>query len=261
MFKTLSEPGLAELSDEAWQLIERADLVVADLDGCLAADNVPLPGAMHLVQKVIDKLVVASNNSTHSAAQLSALLQRNSLPIPAGRLVLAGELAVRIVAEQHPGARVMLLGTAAIREAAARAGLRLVDQDAEVVLLARALDTRFGQWESAVAALHAGASLVVTNPDLSHPGLHGEPRIETGALFAMFKAVLPALQALVVGKPEPAMFQAALALGGACAERSLMIGDNPATDIEGARRLGLQTIHLSVTHSLKSALKMPALAN
>ena len=261
MFKTLSESSLAELSGEAWQLIERADLVVADLDGCLAADNVPVPGAMHFAKTVIDKLVVASNNSTHSAAQLSILLQRNGLPIPAGRLVLAGELAVRIVAEQYPGARVMLLATDAIRETAARAGLQLVERNAEVVLLARALDTRFGQWESAVAALHAGAALVVTNPDLSHPGLGGEPRIETGALFAMLRAVLPALEALVVGKPEPAMFQAALALGGACAERSLMIGDNPATDIEGARRLGMQTIHLGATHPMKSAARLAALTS
>ncbi len=261
MPRTLTERSLAELSDEAWRVIDQADVVVVDLDGCLAADNMPLPGAAHFAQKVAGKLVLASNNSTHSATQLSDVLRRNGLPIRAGRLVLAGELAVRIVAQQHPGARVMLLGTDAIREAAERAGLRLVDKDGEVVLLARALSVGFRQLEAAVAALHAGAALVVTNPDLSHPGLRGEPRIETGALFALFRAVLPLLEGLVVGKPEPAMFHAALELGKGRAERSVMIGDNPATDIEGARRIRMNTIHLSANHHLRSATPLPALTS
>ncbi|MHB1123068.1 MAG: HAD-IIA family hydrolase [Ramlibacter sp.] len=245
MPQTLVESGLHALSPQAWALIEACELVVADLDGCLAADQRPLPGAVELLQRSAGKLVVASNNSTHSAARLAVVLARNGLPVPAGRLVLAGELAVQAVARQYPGGRVMLLGTDAIAEVARGAGLQLVEQAPQVVLLTRAPTLRLAQLEAAVAALHAGAALVVANPDLSHPGADGVPRIETGALLALLRCALPQLPALVVGKPESVMFRAALALGEASPERAVMIGDNAVTDIAGAQAAGMHAIHLA----------------
>lgn len=257
---TLTETSLSELSADAWRLIDAASVVVADLDGCLAADNIPLPGAVDFVNRLGNRLVVASNNSTHTAHQLSIILGQHGLLVRSERFVLAGELAVRIVAQQWPGARVMLLGTQAICEAAEIAGLRLVAEGGDVVLLTRAVNSGFWQLESAVAALHAGAELVVANPDLSHPGIGGEPRIETGALLALLKSVLPRLKALVIGKPEATIFRAALALDHAQPERSVMIGDNPATDIEGARRIRMNTIQLAAPAQRRAESALSALS-
>jgi glycerol 3-phosphatase-2 len=47
--------------------------------------------------------------------------------------------------------------------------------------------------------------------------------------------------AIAVGKPEPAMFEAARVIVGPV-DRIAMVGDNPASDIEGGRRAGLSTI-------------------
>lgn len=244
MSSTLVESGVATLSAAAWRLIDEADLVVADLDGCLASDNVPLPGVVEFVERTRARLVVASNNSTHSASELALLLGRGGLHIAPDRIVLAGEVAVRAVAARWPGARLMLLGTQALHAAAVQAGLVLDDDGPDVVLLTRAIARGTAQLEAAVAALHAGAALVVANPDLSHPGRHGVPRVETGAVLALLRAVLPQLESTVIGKPEQPLFQAALAIGGVAPERAIMIGDNATTDIAGARRLGMRTIHL-----------------
>ncbi|MCL4746590.1 MAG: hypothetical protein KJZ83_14420, partial [Burkholderiaceae bacterium] len=149
MPRLLSETDLGALSAQAWALLDAAQVVVADLDGCLASDNQPLPGAHEFVRRVGRRLVVASNNSTHSARQLARTLSGNGLHLPARRFILAGELAVRHVARQWPGATVMLLASAAIRAQARRAGLRLVDAVPEVVLLARATGCRFAQLEAA----------------------------------------------------------------------------------------------------------------
>lgn len=246
MAQALNEPHLAALSSAAWQLLESADLVIVDLDGCLAADHVPLPGAMDFVQRLRDRLVVASNNSTHSAEQLARILSFNGLDLPPERFVLAGEVAVGVVARQWAGARTMVLGTEAIHDAARRAGLLLVDEFPDIVLLARAVNANFSQLEAAIQALHAGAALVVANPDLSHPGRGGVPRIETGALYGLLRCVIPSLQGQVVGKPEQALFLSALSSAGARPEHSVMVGDNPSTDIAGAQRLGMSTIQLTL---------------
>ncbi len=245
MPRVLSEASLEHLSAQAWELIDAAQVVIADLDGCLAADLIPLPGARELARRVAKRLVVASNNSTHSCGQLARALRRNGLAVGPGRFVLAGEVALDTVARQWPGARAMLLATAAIRARARRAGLALVATAPDVVVLARATGVGFRQLEAAIAALHAGAPLVVANPDLSHPGAGGVPRIETGALLALLRAVLPGQEAHIVGKPEPALFRAALALDRADPARAVMIGDNLATDVLGAQALGIDAIHLA----------------
>lgn len=248
----LLEASVSALSEQAWRLIDEAELVVADLDGCLASDNIPLPGVAEFVARTRERLVVASNNSTHSAADLAQLLARNGLQVAAGRIVLAGEVAVQAVAARWPGARLMLLGTEALRATAHRAGLRLVDDRPEVVLLTRAIPRGTSQLEAAVAALHDGCPLVVANPDLSHPGENGVPRVETGAVLALLRAVLPQLHALVIGKPEQPLFQAALDMVGVKPERAVMIGDNPVTDIAGALRMGMRAIHLGARSAAQS---------
>jgi HAD superfamily hydrolase (TIGR01450 family) len=254
MTQFLVETSIAALSEQAWRLVDASDAVVADLDGCLVADNQPLPGVTEFVARLRQRLVIASNNSTHSATQLARLLARNGLEVSPSRLVLAGEVAVRTVADRWPGARLMLLGTEAIADVARQSGLLVVDQQPEVVLLTRALSAGTTQLEAAIGALHAGAVLVVANPDLSHPGPRGVPRVETGALWALLRSVLPGIDGMVVGKPEQALFQAALAIDSTDPGRAVMIGDNASTDIEGARRIGMNAIHL---RSSVSSTNMP----
>lgn len=49
-------------------------------------------------------------------------------------------------------------------------------------------------------------------------------------------------EAIVMGKPAPHYFNAALSALGVSAERTLMIGDDIRGDIEGAQRLGMKTV-------------------
>lgn len=43
-------------------------------------------------------------------------------------------------------------------------------------------------------------------------------------------------------KPDPALFRAALTLAGVGPERALHLGDDPALDVEAARRLGMRAV-------------------
>ena len=219
-----------------------ADLVLADLDGCLAVQNRPVPGAAELAGRLGRRLRLVSNNSTDVAEGLSGVLAAGGLQIAADRIHLAGETLLRSLARERPGARVLLAAVGAVRELAVRVDLYSETEEVEIVALCR--DTGFGyeRLQAIGEALTQGAELWVANPDLTHPGPCGRLVPETGALLAAVRAVAPGVAPRIFGKPKPALFRAALAAAGVRAEDAIMLGDNPSTDIAGAEALGIPAL-------------------
>jgi HAD superfamily hydrolase (TIGR01450 family) len=91
----------------------------------------------------------------------------------------------------------------------------------------------------AMAALlvENGADFIGTNPDPSIPTELG-PLPGAGALLAVISAST-GVQPLVIGKPEPMMFEHALKRLGSQKSDTAMIGDRLTTDIAGAKAAGL----------------------
>jgi glycerol-1-phosphatase len=55
-------------------------------------------------------------------------------------------------------------------------------------------------------------------------------------------AAAAASRPLVVGKPEPPLFELALSRMGLTADNAAMVGDSVDSDIRGARRVGLTAV-------------------
>jgi HAD superfamily hydrolase (TIGR01450 family) len=222
--------------------LRAAKAVLSDLDGCLAASNIALPGAAEIARELGERLIVVSNNSSHDPLGLSQELALNGLEIPPHRIVLAGLLAVETIARDRPRCRVLILGSAVLRARARMLGLDAARRDADVVLVARDTAFDYTKLETAVQELARGADLYAANPDLSHPGRSGRIVPETGALLAAIRACVPDVPCRTIGKPEPAIYREALARAGCDAADAIMLGDNPDTDIAGARELGMDTL-------------------
>lgn len=218
--------------------------VLCDLDGCLISGDHVLPGATDFLAAHRDRLYIVSNNSTDTAETLQARLLAMGLTIAADRILLAGERAVHWIAREYPGSSVEIFGTTAIRDCAARLGLERADGPPDMVLLTRDTGFTYDSLHRLVTALAQGARLVVSNIDATHPGPDGTPVPETGTLLAAVRTCLPDLAYEVIGKPAPELLRAALERAGAPAEHAILVGDNPATDGEGAERLGLDFIHV-----------------
>lgn len=216
------------------------DGLVVDLDGTLVAGRQPLAGAAGLIHAAVGRIVVLSNNSSHRAHEIAGLLSRLGMPVPAEKVVLAGELAVEALARERPGAGVLLATTGALRAYAVQLGLVPVRARAGAVLLARDPAFGYAKLTAIVDALRRGAALLVANPDLVHPGRGGRVVPETGSLLAAVRAAAGDVPVRVIGKPERAPFQEALRRLGTAPERTLVIGDNPLTDGLGAERAGLR---------------------
>ncbi|MBS0452498.1 MAG: HAD-IIA family hydrolase [Proteobacteria bacterium] len=222
--------------------LARARHLLVDLDGTLVRQQELIPGAAELLAHFDGRYAIVSNNSTHTAPGLAQRLHRLGLRVAPERIVLAGELAVRQLVREHPEARVLLASSPALQDFARSLGCKLVEADADFVLLA--LDMDFSHARLAVVAneLLRGARLVVSNVDATHPGPQGRVVPETGALLAAVVAASGVKPWRVVGKPEPLLFEEGLRRMGASAKDTVVVGDNPLTDAEGASRLGMACV-------------------
>ncbi|MPZ30811.1 MAG: HAD hydrolase-like protein, partial [Rhodospirillales bacterium] len=215
--------------------LDRYDALLCDLDGCLIAGDRVLPGARELAAYAGERLWIISNNSTDTPHTLSGRLAGLGLHIAAERIMLAGATAIEQLAAEEPGTGICIYGSDAIKELARAAGLQLDADRPDIVLLTRDERFDYDQLNRAVRQLEGGARLVVANGDPTHPGADGHPVAETGALLAALLACRPGTPYREVGKPSPAMYRAVLARLGLEAASILAIGDNPATDGEGAQ--------------------------
>ncbi len=223
----------------AREAASRAQGFLLDWDGCIAFNDRPSQAAVRFIAEHRDRVVVVSNNSTHRPEDFAQILGREGVQIPPGRVILAGMEALDL-ARGTGVSRVMIIGDSRMKAYAREHGLNIVREEAGLIVLLR--DTRFSyaKLERAANCLRAGAKLIVSNPDLVHPGPNGRVVPETGSLLAALTACLGStpMDVEVVGKPSPRLLERACGVLGVKPENALMIGDNPATDGAGAEAIG-----------------------
>lgn len=239
----ISSQRTSEPDDAARDLMMSAELVLIDLDGCLAFDNEPHPAASTLLAQLDGRYAILSNNSTQTPASLAKDLDTRGLVVDPARIILAGALMIDILADKQRNRSVALFAASEIEDYARSKGLLISPAgDADLIALARDTAFTYDKLRRGVALLANGAEFVVSNPDLTHPGRGRVPVPETGSLLKMFQACMPEVIPEIVGKPSGIMFETALARFGSTADSAIMIGDNPMTDGLGAERAGIRSI-------------------
>jgi HAD superfamily hydrolase (TIGR01450 family) len=114
--------------------------------------------------------------------------------------------------------------------------------DEDVVVVAASMDraVTYEKLKRATLLIRGGARFLATNRDPTYPSEEGLLP-GTGTMIAALETA-SGVKPTVIGKPEPAMFQLAMAQMGARPETTATIGDRLETDILGGQRAGLTTI-------------------
>ena len=116
----------------------------------------------------------------------------------------------------------------------------LADSDAQVVVAGLDCQITFEKITRAVDLIRAGARFIATNLDPNIPSEGGRTP-GSGSMVAML-ATASETKPISIGKPEPIMYQLAMAQMGARPESTAAIGDRVETDIVGGKRASLTTI-------------------
>ena len=232
--------------------------LIFDLDGVLYRNDAPVEHAQDFVAWARGEgleIAALTNNAGQSAGRYAERLAAMGYDIPAARIVTAGMATAAWLAERTAAPRVHAVGPAALKAELAAAGCVEAGEDADYVVAGIARETTVADLARASRLLRAGARLVMTNPDRTHPTPDGlDP--EAGAVQAFLEAA-GGVAAEVIGKPNPYIFRLALDRIGLTADRCLMIGDTPETDIQGGALAGLATVLVETGNPTDGAADWP----
>lgn len=227
-------------------LRERHDLLLVDLDGVAYLGEQPIDGAAEALtaaRAAGARLVFVTNNAARPPKAVADQLVSIGIAATIDEVMTSAIAAAQALASRHPAAApVLVVGGAGIRDALVELGLAPVDTADEhpvAVLQGFAPEVGWHALAEATVAIRAGAEWVATNADATLPSPRG-PLPGNGSLVAAI-AMATGLQPEVIGKPEPALFDAALKAGRG-SSRPLVIGDRLDTDIVGATAAGLPSL-------------------
>lgn len=219
---------------------DRVDGLLLDMDGVLGVSWTPLDGAAAAVTRLHAAgvpLRVLTNTTALPRARFGAVLREAGFPFADGDILTASVLAGAWLREQRPGARVFLLGDARAEDLE---GVELVglEEAPDVVLVSGADDSFcFATFNGVLAALRGGAGLVAMHRNLFWMTRRGE-KLDAGAYLLGLEAAT-GLEAVVLGKPAPSSFHAALDALGLPAARAAMVGDDVENDVLAAQAVGI----------------------
>ena len=227
-------------------LVDQYDAFLVDMDGVVHVGESAVPGSIEAIRELRDRgktVRFVTNNSRASREVLVEDLQRFGIEADLEDVVSAAWATAEYLAEQGVEAA-SVVGGEQLAEMVREHGITVRDQDVDAVVVGHDVTVGYDDIKRATRLIYdENAALVAANADGWFPTDDGIAP-GTGATVAAIEAATGA-EAIVVGKPEPELFE--IALEGLSTDRTVMIGDNPHSDLVGADAAGIDAILMTGT--------------
>jgi HAD superfamily hydrolase (TIGR01450 family) len=221
------------------------DHVLLDLDGCLWVGDDACEGAVDAVTALREagaSVLFLTNDVRHAPEEFVRKLWRLGFQASIAEVVTVGA-AVQFVLSGRGHGSAYVVGTQALIDHVDGAGLRILNRTpfatrADVVVVGAHEELGYDELRIATQAVLRGAELIGATRDRTFVMPDG-PWPASGSVLAAIEHATGHTAHLVVGKPEPPMYEAARDRLGP--GRMLAVGDLLEIDIAGARRAGLDS--------------------
>ncbi len=228
-------------------LAEAYDTALVDLDGVTYLGHEPIPHAADGLTGARERglrTVFVTNNASRAPQVVAEQLAGLGIAATADDVMTSAQAAARLLSTRlAPGARVLVVGAEALRDAVTAEGFVAVssaDDDPAAVAQGYAPEVGWPQLAEAAYAVARGAWHVASNMDKSLPTARGFAP-GNGALVRAVRAAT-GVRPDSAGKPEPTMYRLAVdRVGG---RHALVVGDRLDTDLAGARAGGFAGLHV-----------------
>jgi 4-nitrophenyl phosphatase len=231
--------------------------LIIDMDGVLWHGDQPMPGLTDFFQTLRDqqiRFILATNNARLTQEQYVIKLAQMGVQVTRDQ-ILTSSMATALYLSEHTNpseTRVFVIGEDGARLPLIDRGFTLTelyelndDKDhpnmgADIVVCGMDQNLSWDKLATATLNIRAGAKFIGTNADTTLPTERGLTH-GNGAILAALQAAT-GVTPTIIGKPEPIIYQQALALLGIDPDQTVAIGDRLETDILGAVRTGIRSL-------------------
>jgi HAD superfamily hydrolase (TIGR01450 family) len=232
-----------------------AVLLLVDLDGVVYRGAQAVPGVAGVLKRRAaagDRVVYVTNNSRWHREDYKARLEGHGVPLGDGwdNIVTAARAAAVLLSERAPRPRTaMVFGGPGLARELREVGMRIVKPTPhglaaapDALVVGVDFNLTYERLSTAADAVRRGALFVATNRDPIYPVADGHLMAGAGSLVAAVVVAAGREPDIVVGKPEPLLFETAAELAGMALRDAVVVGDGLATDIRAANAVGARSV-------------------
>jgi HAD superfamily hydrolase (TIGR01450 family) len=221
---------------------------VFDLDGCVWAGEALTPGAadvLALLREQGRRVSFLTNNSRARARTLQAKLERLGVEAAEQEVLTPLEIVGEVITTRWGPSRVLVIGGPELEQAVLEGGHEIAPvarfREATVTVVGNDFAFTYERLTAAARAVAGGAHFLTPNIDPRLPLEDGDFLPGCGAIVEAV-ATAAGVRPLVIGKPEPPLFELALKRMGVAESLAVMVGDSIDSDVRGARRIGMTAV-------------------
>lgn len=220
--------------------------IILDLDGTVYRGDHEIDGAGAFCAKMKSngvRCVFVTNRSNRTPDEIDTQLHDYGI-----ECCVEDILTTSLAAAKHVGSgSAYMVGEDGLRLALENQGITITDNRPDYVIVGWDRSVTFEKLKIATRLIHEGATFIATNPDprlTTHEGIFPG----TGAIVAAVKTAAKQ-DPLVIGKPEPLLFNEAIVMLGVDRTHVIAVGDSLDTDVAAGCKAGIRTALMLTGHS------------
>jgi len=217
------------LSREA---LDQIKLFVLDMDGTFYLGNRIIDGALDFLEaarKRGKKIVFFTNNSSKAPEDYIHKLAAMNCYISKNELMTSGDVTIDYLQNQYHGKRVYLVGTKELTRCFREAGIYLVDDEPDIVVVSFDTSLTYQKLMKACTYIRNGALFLATHLDINCPTENG--MIPDCGAFCAAITLSTGASPIYLGKPFPPTVEMILSKTGCHRDEIAFIGDRIYTDV------------------------------
>lgn len=214
------------------KVFEKTKYFIIDMDGTFYLGGEIIEGADTFIDKALATgrdFRFFTNNSSNNVEVCCEKLKKMGYPVSEDKIIISSHVTIDYLKKNYNGKRVYLLGNERLTNDFLGAGINLVDETPDVVVLGFDTTLTYEKINKAANYIAGGAVYIATHPDFNCPMANGFMP-DTGSMIEMF-AASTGKRPIVMGKPMTQTVDYITSLLGCEREEIAFIGDRLATDI------------------------------
>jgi len=224
--------------------VRKVKCFALDMDGTIYLGDRILPGAFELMSLLKERGIRAmflTNNSSRSVSTYVERLNRMGFDVTANDIISSGQAAADYLVQTFPGRRVYVMGNDNLKDEMRNFGIRVVEEDAEVVLAGFDTTLDYEKLIRTCDYVRAGLPFVATHPDYNCP-TDGGFIPDLGAMLALIRESAGRMPDIIIGKPYEQIARYLMRRTGLEKDELCMVGDRLYTDVATGVNFGMASI-------------------